>query len=812
MVPVRQRPPGRHGRTGTAGGAHGRKPYAPFDPTTWVPEDELLHTSTPMDLLVAKAQQDGTLDVDGQLIDYMGLYTVPVNPVVASVQEYVGQLVGKPTRCVAQYSDPYGNVLVNVAGVADASNNVVVNCMDNTGKYFELVQSQAIKASSQCQPALVSVPGSKQQFYLFTTGDDGKMYWHLLDLKATAATDGTGATVYTPGVVSANNQLMAEGAGYSFTTYTDKRANGKTLLYALENLSGQVNVVPFEITATGVARLANVLATAAGQSTMCSELRMAPDGGQLAFIKAEGQEGWFDAYSGTLVVATLASDHVSPATNVNTYPLNGLVTANTSLEYSADGQYLYYNLTSLDNDARKEGLYRAQLTGQVAGQTLTAIRVSSNQGITRRLYNGNLLHINQSRMDFIGEDVDGGISGVPQGLTASVSVIGNTDYTEDDGDNTYTRLLGLKQYELKDHLGNVRAVVTDRKLPGDTDGTYKADLLTAQEYYPFGMVMPGRQFNFSKYRFGFQGQEKDDEITGHAGSHLAFEYRIQDTRIGRFLSVDPMVKSFPWNSSYAFDENRVIDSKELEGLESVQSTHMVTLWGEYSKGKIDKKTMDQIEESWAIQSIGGIMNLGIAADIYFNKGQGTIRGAKDAGTQLLVNYAFTGNWEEALSQIDWANSYIKGIFGSKTLKGIPTMKLWEETLKTTFDLKIKSGFENKLDKASNFDQFSSELVWRLIFTCLPKGKSVDEDDEFLKGLISFTEDAVKTMVRKGLQSPTEELIKRGRESFGLNLNENSTWEDLFNQTINKIGKGDKSDYKPTRRDKQMQKIYGNDVY
>jgi hypothetical protein len=33
--------------------------------------------------------------------------------------------------------------------------------------------------------------------------------------------------------------------------------------------------------------------------------------------------------------------------------------------------------------------------------------------------------------------------------------------------------------------------------------------------------------------------------------------------------VDPLFKSFPWNSSYAFSENRVVDAIELEGLEKL---------------------------------------------------------------------------------------------------------------------------------------------------------------------------------------------------------------------------------------------------
>ncbi len=68
------------------------------------------------------------------------------------------------------------------------------------------------------------------------------------------------------------------------------------------------------------------------------------------------------------------------------------------------------------------------------------------------------------------------------------------------------------------------------------------------------------------YRNLFNGQEADNEVYGN-GAILGYEYRMHDTRIGRFWSVDPLASKFPWNSAYAFAENRVVDGMELEGLE-----------------------------------------------------------------------------------------------------------------------------------------------------------------------------------------------------------------------------------------------------
>ncbi|QTY27315.1 hypothetical protein [Flavobacterium sp. CS20] len=82
------------------------------------------------------------------------------------------------------------------------------------------------------------------------------------------------------------------------------------------------------------------------------------------------------------------------------------------------------------------------------------------------------------------------------------------------------------------------------------------------------------------YRYGFQGQEKDDEIKGE-GNSLNYTFRMHDPRLGRFFAVDPLAKNYPHNSPYAFSENRVIDSVELEGLEFLDSDESMIFinWG-----------------------------------------------------------------------------------------------------------------------------------------------------------------------------------------------------------------------------------------
>lgn len=72
------------------------------------------------------------------------------------------------------------------------------------------------------------------------------------------------------------------------------------------------------------------------------------------------------------------------------------------------------------------------------------------------------------------------------------------------------------------------------------------------------------------YRFGFRGQEGDDEVSGEGNSYT-FKYRIHDAWLGSFLSVVQLASSYRWNSSYAFAENEVIDGLELQSHEMVPS-------------------------------------------------------------------------------------------------------------------------------------------------------------------------------------------------------------------------------------------------
>ena len=141
---------------------------------------------------------------------------------------------------------------------------------------------------------------------------------------------------------------------------------------------------------------------------------------------------------------------------------------------------------------------------------------------------------------------------------------------------TSERILGTKRYELSNHLGNVLEVISDRKLSVSSTTKvdyYMPDVISYSDYYPFGMLLPNRHGSdlspSDDYAYSFQNQEEDNEVYGSKGTFINYKYRGADTRIGRFFAVDPLFRDFPWNSTYAFSENRLIDAIELEGLEQI---------------------------------------------------------------------------------------------------------------------------------------------------------------------------------------------------------------------------------------------------
>jgi RHS repeat-associated protein len=244
---------------------------------------------------------------------------------------------------------------------------------------------------------------------------------------------------------------------------------------------------------------------------------------------------------------------------------------------------------------------------------------------------------------------------------------------------------------LSNHLGNVLATISDKKagVDNNSDGTvdyFTADVISANDYYPFGMGMPGRKYSIANtnYRYGFNGKENDNDIEIGAQD---YGMRIYDTRLGRFLSVDPIAKSYPRFTPYQFASNIPISGIDLDGLEFLprfnQSDPLsLTTWAFATKAR-------ELDNSRTGKIIHGLWNtaagtVGMAASISYiasSDGTGAALGGVmafnfSAGTAAIGISQMTEAFSSNSPKNDFlhASSTIPGLIafgtGSKNAKAI----------------------------------------------------------------------------------------------------------------------------------------------
>lgn len=211
---------------------------------------------------------------------------------------------------------------------------------------------------------------------------------------------------------------------------------------------------------------------------------------------------------------------------------------NLKFDYDANGNRIAKHVYTSDDVWMKSDYYVNDAQGNnMAIYTLTA---SSGSGLSYQL----------AERDIYGS------SRVGTNKTL-VEMIGVTPPT-----NTNTHTLGDRNYFLENHLGNILAVVTDKKLPVD-DGNGNVDyylphVISSQDYSAFGVLLEDRNFGSEKLRLGFQGQEKDDEVSGSGNSYTADNWQYSP-RLGRRWNVDPLFKRYPSASPYStFSNNPMV--------------------------------------------------------------------------------------------------------------------------------------------------------------------------------------------------------------------------------------------------------------
>jgi RHS repeat-associated protein len=123
---------------------------------------------------------------------------------------------------------------------------------------------------------------------------------------------------------------------------------------------------------------------------------------------------------------------------------------------------------------------------------------------------------------------------------------------------------------------------------------------------------------FSAYRFHFNGKETDNEVYG-AGNVYDYGFRIYNPRLGKFLSVDPLTKSYPWYTPYQFAGNKPIAAIDLDGLEEYY-TSSGELIGKYGTSTEIRIVYDNyVEVARQIITTQNEPSSNVMNDILFNK-------------------------------------------------------------------------------------------------------------------------------------------------------------------------------------------------
>ncbi len=155
------------------------------------------------------------------------------------------------------------------------------------------------------------------------------------------------------------------------------------------------------------------------------------------------------------------------------------------------------------------------------------------------------------------------------GIEKVEEVIASTESNNVDINTQQQRVVGDKRFYMQNHLGNVLATVTDRKLPefdlGEGLAYYKPDVVSYSDYSPFGVTW---RDGGETGKYGFNGMEKDDEIKGKGNSY-DFGARMYDSRVGRWLSRDPSYHNYPAVSPYVFSINSPLMFKDPDGKDAI---------------------------------------------------------------------------------------------------------------------------------------------------------------------------------------------------------------------------------------------------
>lgn len=478
-------------------------------------------------------------------------------------------------RGIVAAEDDNGKLLFSAAVLANYSSSTD-RLLVYDASFAVMPGTGSIFADANTKPQIVKVPGNNNKYYIFTRAKTtGYLQYTIVDMSLLGngttpnvlgdVESGSSAVTLTNYKVGSNFAVLQSGVnGINSRLFVTKHTAGSP--------SGTKDIFAFEITEqngiTGPVSFTAATGISSNDAEGGGELAISKDGKYLALYNFDGtQFGPFSVYTApSIKVYNLDKQFNLTSLFVSINPGTSSSMANSSLEFSNKTNLLYF--TKFDGTSTGNAIIKYDLTALTGGALATGVHGNLKRANNNKVY---LAQDSKHLLGVIDETTSTpAFTPISQNITASpnynlIDVLGQRQHrllwANLQPEAKYDRYVTYKNYEIKDHLSNVRAVVSDRKL-----SNIRAEVLAYNNYLPFGMPMPDAKFNFNApdYRYGYNGKENDNEVKG-TSNQQDYGLRVYDPRLGKFLSIDPLAKKFAWNSPYSFAENDVIRAIDLDG-------------------------------------------------------------------------------------------------------------------------------------------------------------------------------------------------------------------------------------------------------
>ena len=410
--------------------------------------------------------------------------------------------------------NPNSDELVEFLGISDNGLAIAENLSGETQFYAVLVKKylggsdaclvydiegnlmkgvDAIKdVDMESKPIILKVPGSNNKYGLVTLSTSGNPIYHVIDMDRSGYGNldpmGEIVEVNQPMVttIPPDDTDLAVQYGWHFTGYEDHvsefsivytsrytpatSTEGKTEIIALK-FDSDLSSLPEE----------HVLYELEGcGDTKKGELQISPDGDKLVWYQHGKNIAAFDHRQVDIYTFGLNVDKISPSGDIERVETGGAGNAGRGMvEFTSNNQELVYSQRGLYGSEQESlssnTVWKVEPTTPEAILSINPISPNAaylysqiRRGKDGRLYMPNMgssietIHTYKQGSEVGLYDI--GFTEEDYVYNSSIPTQVYKVYGESQKPESYSRLIGKKVYEITDHLGNVRIVLSDRKL------------------------------------------------------------------------------------------------------------------------------------------------------------------------------------------------------------------------------------------------------------------------------------------------------------------------------------------------------------